>query len=123
MSLENPIATLKYYRELDSINKYHFTYEITNKINGFFYLGVHSTNNLDDGYMGSSNALREDIKRTGLNNFSKVILKMFNKRVLAVEHESRIIPLWLVKKEYCYNLQHISPFLPPLRPKPRRAYT
>ncbi len=32
---------------------YYFIYKTTNKINGKYYIGRHSTNKLDDGYFGS----------------------------------------------------------------------
>lgn len=33
--------------------KYNYLYRITNKINHKIYIGVHSTNNIDDGYIDS----------------------------------------------------------------------
>ena len=54
--------------------KYHYFYKIINLINNHFYYGIHSTNNLDDGYMGSGVYLKEDQLKYGLDKFKKDIL-------------------------------------------------
>ena len=43
--------------------KYHIIYKTTNKINKKYYVGMHSTNKLDDGYLGKGWAVKylEDI--------------------------------------------------------------
>ena len=33
--------------------KYNIVYKITNNINGKYYYGIHSTNNVNDRYLGS----------------------------------------------------------------------
>ena len=33
-------------------HKYHYLYKITNTINYKYYYGMHSTSDLDDGYLG-----------------------------------------------------------------------
>lgn len=38
--------------------KYYYLYKITNLINEHFYYGVHRTNGLNDGYMGSGSRLK-----------------------------------------------------------------
>lgn len=90
-----------------SIHKkqYHYFYKITNNINGHFYYGVHNTDNLDDGYMGSGTRLKIAYKKYGMENFSKEILKFFNNANEAFEYEMEIVTETLVKDNNCYNIQ------------------
>lgn len=85
-------------------NKYHYFYKITNNINGHFYYGVHNTNNLDDGYMGSGTRLHYAYKKYGVENFTKEILKFFDTSKEAFEYEAEIVNENLSRKEECYNI-------------------
>ena len=38
--------------------KFHYFYRIENIINNFYYYGIHSIDNLNDGYMGSGRGLK-----------------------------------------------------------------
>ena len=49
-------------------------YEITNNLNGKTYVGQHSTNDENDGYMGSGVLLKIAQKKYGVKNFSKKVL-------------------------------------------------
>lgn len=82
---------------------YHYFYKIINLINNHFYYGIHSTNNLDDGYMGSGHRLHRAYKKYGISNFSKEILKYFNSREEALNYEEDIVNEVLIKDNNCYN--------------------
>ena len=83
---------------------YYYFYKITNNINGHFYYGVHTTNNLEDGYMGSGKAIHEAYKKYGIKKFKKEILKYFNNPSEMYSYEEKIVNEELVKSKNCYNL-------------------
>ena len=70
---------------------FHYVYEITNNINGRKYIGKHSTNDMNDGYMGSGIAIKQAIKKYGSKNFSKKIIKSFETSEEAFKFEKEII--------------------------------
>ena len=53
---------------------FNYIYLITNNLNGKIYVGKHSTDNLNDGYMGSGVALHRAYNKYGQENFTKKIL-------------------------------------------------
>ena len=84
--------------------KYHYVYIIRNKLNHKFYIGKHSTNNLVDGYMGSGIAIKNAIKKYGLENFKKDILCFFDSQDDALKVESFLVTPYLINREDCYNM-------------------
>jgi len=84
--------------------KYFYFYKITNNINNHFYYGIHSTENLNDGYMGSGKRLHYAYNKYGIENFSKEIIKFFNSEEEAFEYESEIVNENLIKNPNCYNI-------------------
>lgn len=87
------------------MKQYHYFYKITNLINNHFYYGVHNTNNLNDGYMGSGVRLWKAFNKYGIENFKKEIIKYFDTSEEAFNYESEIVTEQLVNDNNCYNLQ------------------
>jgi len=82
----------------------HYVYKITNLKNGMFYIGKHSTEYVDDGYMGSGSLLKRAIAKHGAENFSKEILRFFETASQALEYEREIVTAELVERKDSYNL-------------------
>ena len=85
--------------------KYHYTYRTTNLINGRYYLGMHSTNRIDDGYLGSGKRLYYELSKYGRDNFKFEILKQFDSREQLVEAEINLITEHDLKNPNCLNLK------------------
>lgn len=82
----------------------HYTYLITNTLNGKIYIGVHSTNDINDGYMGSSIPLNNDMQKFGKEYFTKQILNYFPTRDEAIDEEGRLVDDNFVKRQDTYNI-------------------
>lgn len=86
-------------------NNFNFFYKTENKLNGKFYYGVHKTNNLEDGYMGSGTRIIRAIQKYGIENFEKNILQFFNTYEEALDYESEIVNEQLLLDPSCYNIR------------------
>ena len=84
--------------------KYHFLYKITNLVNQKYYIGVHNTDNLEDGYLGSGFAIQRALEKYGPSNFKREIISFFNSSEEAFLAEEKIVTEELIKDPNCYNL-------------------
>lgn len=82
----------------------HYLYKTTCIITGRWYIGMHSTCNMDDGYMGSGKRLRYSMRKHGKENHVKEILEFFETRELLIEAEKKSITEDMVLDENCMNL-------------------
>ena len=78
----------------------YLIYKITNKINHKYYIGMHKTNNINDGYMGSGKLIKAAIKKYGLESFIKEILFIFDNESDMKEKEKELV----IISEQTYNL-------------------
>jgi hypothetical protein len=91
-------------RQLERQRKYHFIYKTTNLINNKYYIGMHSTDNLDDGYIGSGSRLWRSIQYYGKENFKVEILEHFNDRLTLKKRERELVNEETIADPLCMNL-------------------
>jgi len=84
--------------------KYFTVYEITNKINGKIYIGVHGTNNLNDKYMGSGILIKKAILKYGIENFERKYLFIFENRKEMFEKEKELVNENFINDSNTYNI-------------------
>ena len=84
--------------------KIHYLYKIENKLNKKFYIGVHSTDDINDGYMGSGDLIIKAIKKYGKHNFLKTDLKYCDSRELLMELEKKVVNKKFVTRRDTYNV-------------------
>jgi hypothetical protein len=82
----------------------HYLYKTTCLITDRYYIGMHSTNNLEDGYMGSGKRLRYSLRKHGIDNHKKEILEFFESRELLIEAEKKAITPDMITDNNCMNI-------------------
>lgn len=83
---------------------YHIVYCTKCIITKKWYIGVHSTNNLDDGYLGSGKVIKRSIKKYGAENHTKEILFNVDTREDALSLEATMVRESTLKLPRCMNL-------------------
>lgn len=85
--------------------KYHFIYRTTCLITNRYYIGMHSTENLEDGYIGSGKRLWNSIRKYGKENHTCEIVEFLPERKELVTREKQIVNEELLNDELCMNLR------------------
>jgi hypothetical protein len=84
---------------------YHYIYKTTCSITGRYYIGMHSTSNLEDNYIGSGRRLWLSINKYGKENHSVEILEWLPNRSSLKLREKEIVNEDLLNDKMCMNLQ------------------
>lgn len=87
------------------IYKYHIVYKTINLINNYEYIGIHSTNDINDGYIGSGIKLKQAISEYGKPNFNREVLNICETRQQALDIEKKLVDKWYVLRCDTYNLE------------------
>lgn len=83
--------------------KVHFLYKSTNQLNGNYYVGIHSTNKVDDSYIGSGTRFRNEVRKYGKSNFTREILNFYSTRDEALLAEFDYVSS-ILQDPNCLNL-------------------
>lgn len=84
--------------------KYYTVYQTTNLINNKIYIGLHATDNINDGYLGSGIFLKKAIKKYGYANFKKEILYVFDNKKDMITKEKEIVNEEFILRKDTYNM-------------------
>lgn len=85
-------------------NMYHYTYKIVEDSTGKYYLGMHSTLDIDDGYSGSGFIVCNIFRKKGTKGYTKYILNFYNSREDLIKAEELLITINELNDPLCYNL-------------------
>lgn len=85
-------------------NRYHYLYLMHNNINDNYYYGVHTCDDLNDGYCGSGSKLKIALQKYGKESFTKYILEFYKDYKSLLLREKEIVNENLLQDPKCYNL-------------------
>ena len=83
---------------------FNYVYITRNLLNNKQYIGDHSTNNLNDGYLGSGSIIKNAIKKYGTKNFKKEILENFKTKQKAFDAQEKYINEYNTLSPNGYNI-------------------
>lgn len=86
------------------MKKFHFIYKTICDVTNRYYIGMHSTDDMNDGYLGSGLQLSNSIQKYGKNAHVSSPLEFFSDRSSLIEREKQIVNEDLLKDPLCMNI-------------------
>lgn len=84
----------------------HYIYKITNLINDKYYIGKHSSEDIQlDNYMGSGNLIQLALRKYGISNFKRQILFEYQDQNQAYQKQKELVNQNMVKNPNSYNIR------------------
>jgi len=105
------------------LKNFHILYKTTNKVSNKIYVGIHSTDNFFDGYLGSGTLIKKAIKEYGRSNFSREVIDTFSSRDLLIEAETRYVTQEFIDSDSNYNVCIGGSGAPGLTPMKGKIHT
>lgn len=88
-----------------SRRKFHILYKTTCLTTGRYYIGIHSTDEVEDGYLGSGVHLTRSVKKHGRLAHTREVLDLLPSRRLLKLREAEVVTSQLIKEDVlCMNL-------------------
>lgn len=85
--------------------EYHYFYIVEDCETGSKYAGIHSTDSLDDGYIGSGKIIKSILRKSGPSRFYETTRVYFDTREQASDYEREFVTAELVESKEWYNLR------------------
>jgi hypothetical protein len=83
---------------------YYLLYKTTCQITGKFYCGMHKTEELEDGYLGSGKRLRASVAKYGKENFTRELISTHDSQETLSKAEEELITPEMLSNPMCLNL-------------------
>lgn len=84
--------------------KHHVIYKTTCSVTGRYYIGMHSTDELEDGYLGSGKRLWQSIRKHGKESHMCEILEHLPSRDALRLRETELVNEELIGDPMCMNI-------------------
>jgi len=84
---------------------YFIIYKTTCLVSKRYYIGMHKTKNLQDGYLGSGTMLKRSLEKYGIENHVREILEYLPDIESLVKREREIVNETLISDPSCMNLK------------------
>ncbi len=89
----------------NATQKHHYLYKITNIITKRYYIGMHTTSNLDDDYFGSGKILKRSVAKYGREAHKKIIIQKVDSRQDLIVLEKQTINEELLSDPLSMNIR------------------
>lgn len=98
------MATSEQTLQRPHYRKHHVIYKTTCKITNKFYIGMHSTDDLNDCYFGSGKIVHASVKKYGIENHVTEILEHLPNRAALCSREEELITDEIRNDPLCMNI-------------------